>query len=313
MGRKNKVPFYKDNDLYRGLLDLFWITYTKLDRVGATKLRHKRFQGYDLNLENPKTLNEKMQWLKLNTYYKNPLVTQCSDKYAVRDYVKSKGLSNILNELYFAVDNVDDIDISNLPDKFVLKSNSGSTGNILVTDKSKFNLEDHKPYLDKLLKDKSYGPRNVEFSYDDIENKIIAEKYIEAESGKQPNDYKIFCSYGEPKFVYTASNRDGDETYYDYYTKDFEWIDVKAVRDNNSNGSIQKPSNWNEMLDIASKLSEDFPLVRVDLYSEFGKTIFGELTFLSASGCDKFDPIEYDWKFGAMFDISDELKKYSKK
>lgn len=310
--RNSKIPFYKDNDLYRNLKDAVWSIYTKVDKVGATKLRHKRYLGYDLNLKNPQTLNEKMQWLKLNTYYKNPLVTQCSDKYAVRDFVKSKGLGHILTELYFAVDDVDDINISVLPEKFVLKSNSGSTGNILVTDKSKFNLEDHKPYLRKLLKDKSYGPRNVEFSYDDIENKIIAEKYIETESGRQPTDYKIFCSYGVPKFIYTATNRDGDETYYDYFTPEFEWIDVKTARDNNSGGNVKKPSNWDEMLEIASKLSEDFPLVRVDLYSEFGKTIFGELTFLSASGCDKLDPIEYDWKFGEMFDISDELKKYNK-
>lgn len=308
--RKNNanIPFYKKTQIYNYLKTKFWILYTIVDREGATKFRHKRFQGYELNLDDPKTLNEKMQWLKLNTYYKNPIITKCTDKYAVRDYVKEKGCEEILNELYQVTDDPEKINWDALPNKFVLKSNTGSTSNIICLDKSKLDKENAKKEMKKWLKDKSYGLRNVEFSYEGIENKIVIEKYIETEDGRQPKDYKIFCQYGEPKFLYVASNRDGDEAKYDFFTVDWQWLPVRTKRDPNSGGNVKRPDNFEDMLHYAKILSKDFPLVRVDFYSEFGKVIFGELTFLSASGNDRFEPREYDRIFGDMFDIDDLVK-----
>lgn len=291
---------------------LFWKNYARMAPISATKLHYKRLMGKPLDFKNPKTLSEKLQYLKVYDYYKNPTVTQCADKYAVRDYVQNKGCAEILNDLYFAFDSVDEIDWDDLPNEFVLKCNHDSGGYIVCRDKSKFDIEQAKKKLRKWMKSE-YGLEHVEFSYEGIKRKIICEKIIQSEDGGAPRDFKIFCSHGSPKFLYVNSERkEGtDEFALDYFTPEWEWIPVRNGSLPNAKNRMEKPRNLDLLLEYAKKLSEDFPIVRVDLYSEFGKITFGELTFLPTGGTFHLNPSEYDEKFGEMFPIS--VKKSRKK
>lgn len=288
------------HDLYWGIYRSAWRTYASIAPISATKKRYKKSMGRIPDLKSPKTLNEKMQYLKLFVYRHNPLISQCTDKYAVREYVKEKNCGEILNDLFYVYDSVDDIEWDKLPHEFVIKCNHGSGGNIICHDKSKLDVEKAKRQLKKWMKD-DYGLERVEFSYEGIERKIIVEKFIETEDSLPPRDYKIFCSWGEPKLLFVASDRYEGKTKFDYYTPSWEWIDVKNGHPNA--GPMQRPNQLDEMLEYARKLSQDFPLVRVDLYNEFGKIIFGELTFLHFGGVTPFDPYDYDEKFGALFNL----------
>lgn len=290
------------HDIYWMRYRFFWRSYALLAPMAATKSRFKNCMGYLPDLKEPKTLNEKMQYLKLHDYWKNPVVCQCTDKYAVRDFVCAKGCSEILNELYTVYDSVDEIDWEEIPQEFVLKCNHGSGGNIICYDKNVLDIEDAKKKLRKWMK-AEFGLERVEYSYEGIKRKIICEKIIKTEDGKPPKDYKIFCSYGEPKVLFVASDRRDGTAKFDYFTPEWEWIPVKNGHPN-AECTLQKPERWNDMLDYASKLSKDFPLVRVDLYHEFNQIIFGELTFLHYGGIGPFDPPEYDRKFGDLFPIN---------
>lgn len=267
----------------------------------ATKILFKKYLGYRLNMDKPQTLNEKLQYLKLRTYANNALVTQCADKYAVRKYVKKCGCEDTLINLLGVWDNAKDIDFARLPEKFAIKCNHGTESNIICTDKSRLDVQETKNLLNKWMKENT-GRQRVEMSYSSIERKIIAESFIETSDGKPPKDYKIFCSYGEPKFLFVASDRFDNKTKFDYFTLDWEWMPVKNGHPNAEPNAIQCPEGWNEMLETAKKLSKPFPLVRVDLYYENRKVIFGELTFLHFGGLTPFDPSEFDLILGKLID-----------
>jgi len=269
--------------------------------VAATKSRYKKRMGHFPDLKDPKTLTEKMQYLKLHDYWKNPVVGQCADKYAVREYVAQKGCQEILNELYAVYSSVEEIDWEGLPNKFVLKCNHGCGWNIICRDKSKLDIEDAKKKLRKWMKE-SYGLTSVEYNYEGIERKIICEKLIETEDGRPPWDYKIFCSYGEPKLLYIVSDREKGHTKSDFFTPDGEWIDARSGYPN-VGPTLKRPGRLGDIFNYARRLSEDFPLVRVDFYYESDQIIFGELTFMHAGGTVQFDPPEIDKTFGDLFPI----------
>ena len=187
-----------------------------------------------------------------------------------------------------------------LPDQFVLKCNHGCGGNIICRDKKSLDKRDAIEKLSKWM-NQEYGLEHVEYSYEGIPRKIICEKLIETEDGQLPRDYKIFCSYGVPKLIYVISERKETTENLDYFTPDWDWIPVRNGILTNAGSKLRKPDNLKDLLDYASKLSKRFPIVRVDLYSEFGKVLFGELTFLPTGGCFKLDPPEYDRKFGDLF------------
>lgn len=259
--------------------------------------------NHPLDLENPVGLNDKLQYLKLHQYKHNPLIIQCADKYRVRDYIKQRGCEELLVDLYGAWDNVEEIDWDVLPKKFVLKCNHGCGYNIVCTDKDTFDFNGAKEKLNKWMKE-SYGDAQSENCiYGKIKRKIIAEQFIESEDGNPINDFKFFCSYGVPKFSYIITGGHGDEMCLDYYTTDWEWIPVRNGGYPNAKVKKEKPKMLEEMLQYASKLSKQFPLVRVDLYCEFGKIYFGELTFLATSGLSNFIPYSYNETFGKMIPI----------
>ena len=288
-------------------INSFWAGLAKKNPEKATKLLYKIKTGKTLNLKEPKTLTEKMQWLKLNEYYHNDLVTQCIDKYRVREFVKKKGYGHILNELYGVWDTVEEIKWDRLPEKFILKCNHGCGYNIVCSDKETFDIHKAKSLLNKWLNE-SYGWVNAELIYSDVKPKIICERFIETENGKELRDYKFFCSYGNPKLVYVITGGHGKDECLDYYTTDWKWIPVNNGTLPNAGDIVEKPKQLKEMLEVAAALSVDFPIVRVDLYSEYGKIYFGELTFLATGGMSKYEPSVYDAKFGEMFPIGAENK-----
>lgn len=162
-----------------------------------------------INLEKPQTLDEKIQWLKLNTYLDNPLVTQCADKYAVRKYVQNCGCGEILNELYYCWDNVDEIEWDALPEKFVIKWNFGCGQNLICRDKSKLNINEATRLLKEWYKlHDIFYLQYSEMQYKNIVPKLICERLIETESGDLPLDYKLYCFNGKAKYVMLCTDRE---------------------------------------------------------------------------------------------------------
>lgn len=272
----------------------------------ATKILFRKYLGYSLDMNNPITLNQKMQWLKLRVYRDNALVNQCADKYRVREFVKNKGREDLLVQLLGVWDNPSQIDFDTLPEKFVLKCNHGSGSVIICQDKTKIDQEFVRLQLANWMKE-DYGLQRAELSYKNMDKKIICEELIETEDGKAPKDYKIFCNYGVPRFLFVASERHGAEASFDFYDLEWNHIPVTNCHPNAIKDNI-KPVMFEKMLEAASDISKEFPIVRVDLYCENNRVYFGELTFLHFGGLHPFTPKEYDKIFGNMFNIESLLK-----
>ncbi len=277
----------------------FCILASRLNPEFASKIRYRYYVGKPLNLTNPQTLNEKMMYLKLRVYWDKQFVADRADKYKVHSVVTDFGCPEILNELYGAWERVEDINWDKLPQRFAIKCNHGSGYNIICTDKSRFDIPEAEKKLRGWLKEK-YGVERAEQGiYSRIKPMIIAEKFIETADNKPPKDFKFFCSYGEVKFLFVASDRIDEQTKFDYYWPDWTWIPVRNQHPNV--GPIEKPKMLDKMIDYAKRLSKDLPLIRVDLYNEGEQIIFGELTFTHFGCLNSFDPDEYDLLFGQCF------------
>lgn len=249
-----------------------------------------------LELKNPVRFTEKMQWYKL--YYKNDMMPCCSDKYLVREYVKSKGLEHILNELICVFEEPEDIRLDRLPDKFVMKLSNGSGTNLLCQDKGKL-VESEVIGQFRRFIFKVEANLGREWPYLKVKPRIIVERLLEDEShiNNAINDYKIFCYDGKPEYVICISDRYSDQCNHLVY--DTDWNKVHVVSEGaRIEEDAPRPENLEEMLEIAAKLSEDFPFVRVDLYSLSGKVYFGEITFYPWSGYMEFEPDEFDFVLG---------------
>lgn len=262
--------------------------------------------GRRLKLNDPKRYTEKLQWYKLN--YRDSLMTKCSDKYAVRDYVKEKDLEEILNPLYGVYDNVDKVEFESLPNSFALKNTSGAGGNIFVEDKSKANINEIKEIAGKWLLDtkSKYGR---EWSYYNYKPRIIIEKLLERDENHDIPDYKFFCFNGEVKYLYTmidyTDNHDNGKC--SFFTPEFKKLPYRRSEFPPIEGDITKPENFDKMIEIAEILSKDFPHVRVDLYNIRGQIIFGEMTFYNASGYTVFEPDEFDFILGKEFKLPQKI------
>ncbi|WP_440100009.1 ATP-grasp fold amidoligase family protein [Serratia ureilytica] len=252
------------------------------------RLIYKRAFGKPLNLQAPSTWNEKINHLKLNDYSKNALVTQCADKYAVREYIKAKGCEEILNELYFACDSVQEIPWETLPEKFVIKGNHGSGYNLICQNKQSLNIKSASQLIDGWMKD-DYWKTYVELNYKGIQKKIIGEKYIESANGHEPEDYKIYCFRGVPYCTLLCVGRDTGTPKYYFFDKDFKFLcyseDCLALSQEEIDAFV-KPEGYDELFEYAARLSAPFEFVRVDFYISQGQIIFGELTFTPSAGLD---------------------------
>ena len=256
--------------------------------------------GRKLNLKNPKTFNEKLQWLKL--YNHKPEYTIMVDKVKAKEYVaKLIGEEHIIPTLG-VWDDPDDIDFDALPDQFVLKCNHNSgTGMCICRDKSKFDIEKVKAELRKGLKE-NYYMRWREWPYKNVPRKILAEKFMVDESGTELKDYKIFCFNGEPRYCQVISDRNTDEKI-DFY--DMHWkrlVGLVGLNDkvHNSEYAIPCPESFEDMKQMASLLAKSIPFSRIDFYEINHQAYFGEITFFPATGFGNFNPREWNVKMGDM-------------
>ena len=264
------MDFYKkiikNKKLRFKIISLFKFVPDKL----MLKFQYRVKCGRKLNLENPERYTEKIQWYKLN--YRDPVMQQCADKYLVREYVKSKGLEGILNDLYAVFEKPEDISLENLPEKFVLKLSNGSGTNYICKDKNEANVEEiRKMFFD--FKAQSGASAGREWVYtSEKEPVIIAEQFLE-DGSEGLCDYKFLCFNGKPEYILFHKDRFTDQHTKNIY--DINWKNLNII-----NGypcckeEILKPENFEEMLKISEILSEDFPAARVDLYNVNGKIYF---------------------------------------
>lgn len=259
----------------------------------------KRTTGQNLDLENPKTFNEKLQWLKL--YDSTPLKTRLADKYLVRDWVKEKIGEEYLIPLLGVWDSFDEIDFDALPNQFVLKANHGCGWNIIVTDKSKFDKADAKKKFDSWMKLNFAYSFGLELQYLNIPPKIIAEAYVE-NAGNDLYDYKVFCFNGKAESIMFLSER---KTGLKMAFYDLQWNKLPFTYSFPRNPEdIPKPQNLDLLISLAEKLSEGFAHVRVDFYILNDGTLkFGEMTFTSASGSCKWNPPEQNRIYGDLITL----------
>lgn len=282
-------PFYK---LY--ILGLKIIP----DKV-IIKRSFKKHIGYALNLDNPQTLNEKINWLKL--YDRKDLHTTVADKYKVRAYVEEKVGAKYLIPLLYHTKNADEIRPENLPDlNYIIKTNHDSSGGVIVRDPSSIDWDLTRNRFKHLLKENHYYSTN-EWQYKNIEPRIVVEELLTYEDGSIPDDYKCHCFNGKLAFVMIDFDRHSNKRTRNLY--DPEWNLIPCNWGRPYGKEVAKPENFEEMKVIAEKLSKDFKYVRVDFYLVKGSIYFGEITFHHASGFQKFYTHECDLKLGQQLNI----------
>ena len=259
-----------------------------LDDITFLKLYYRVFTGKSFDLENPQTFNEKIQWLKL--YNQKPEYTVMADKYLAKEYVGKKIGEQYIIPLLGVWDNPDEINFEKLPDQFVLKCNHNSgTGMCICKDKSTLNIDKVKKKLKKGLNE-NFFLHGREWVYKNIPRKIIAEEYMTDESGYELKDYKIFCFNGVPKLIEVDFDRFTTGHKRNLYTTDWKLMDAEIKYKNVPDRKIDRPECLDKMLELAGKLSENIPHVRVDFYVINQKIYFGELTFYHESGLADFRP-----------------------
>ena len=254
-----------------------------------------------LNLENPQTYSEKLQWIKL--YDRNPLYTMLVDKYEVKSYIQEHIGKEYVIPTIDLWDKFEDIDFTKLPNKFVLKCTHDSGGLIICKDKSKLDIDKARKKINKCLKHSFYwGMR--EWPYKNVKPRIIAEEYMEDSKTGELRDYKFFCFDGVVKALFVASERqkEGEETKFDFFDADYNHL---PFQNGHPNASVlpEKPMCFDVMKELASKLSKGIPEVRIDFYEVDGRVYFGEMTFFHWSGMTPFDPEEWDYKFGSWIKL----------
>lgn len=276
----------------------YFITLLKIivGRVTYEKLRAFQYLGYWPNLKKPTTYNEKLMQMKLFRIPHN--ASLLSDKLAVRGFVKEMIGERYLNTLYFSGDLPDEIDFDALPEKFVIKTNNGCEGNIIVKEKADINIPNIKATIRTFLKQK-FGYLTNESWYLGIKPKILIEEFMEAENGDVPDDYKFFCFHGVCKFIQVNKNRFSNHNILFY---DENWIALPFGLSHYPHSvDVAKPENFEDMKEIAQKLSKGYDFVRVDLYSYKGLIKFGEMTFAPNAGWKPFNPPTYDAILGKMW------------
>lgn len=262
------------------------------------KMQYRYHFRKKLDLINPKTFNEKIQWLKL--YDRRPEYSKFVDKYAVREYIKYTIGEEYLIPLIEVYDNVEEIDWDVLPEKFVLKCTHGSTCNIICNDKSTLDIEDSKKKINLWMNQNWYW-YGREWPYKTVKPRIICERYMVDESGIELKDYKFFCFNGKPEIMFIATDR-GIDTRFDFYDMKFNHIPVMQHY-KNSEKEIHKPVNFDKMVNLSRILSKGIPHIRVDFYSINESVYFGELTLYHFSGLQKFEPDEYDEFLGDFIEL----------
>jgi hypothetical protein len=282
-----------------------WFMNKRFSDEQYLKRMFKKYQGYDLDLENPRTLNEKLQWLKIHD--RKNFQIMFADKYAARDYIRNTFGEEYLIPLVFQTNDFRDITSQNLPEfPFVIKTNHGFGNSIIVRDKSKVDWRKLRmDYRRWLLNNYYYFER--EWQYKNIKPLIIAEKMLICKSGKVPNDYKLNFIEGNLEFIYVSVDREGanKRNIYDKHWQpvQFTWArkgkDISKLRGD----EVEPPLTLSKMIEFGSKIAKLYKYARVDFYDVDGKLYFGEITQCHGGGFDQMLPFEYDVKYGEKISL----------
>lgn len=292
----------KNNNFFLYLYDrLKELYFKRFSDEGLIRKRFKKKVGRGVNLENPKEFNDKLQWLKL--YWYDPIATQSADKYEVRKIVENRIGDEYLNELIDVYESVDEINVDELPESFVLKGTHASGYNIICKDKNKMNWKLEFNKMKRWLHNNYYW-RTREWVYKDIKPRIICERLlIGNDNNLSLTDYKIYCFNGQPTYCQVIRDRDSSGTI-DFFDTEWNHMNFTGLQNMpNSTEKIMKPDRYSEMLNLANKLSRGFPFVRVDFYYVQGDIFFGELTFFPAGGFGTFNPPVWNGKIGELLDL----------
>lgn len=278
------------------------------------KLRYRKFKdevylkksfykvhGYPLNLENPQTLNEKIQWLKLHD--RRQINTKLADKFAVREFIREHFGDSYLIPLLFHTTDVTDLVAEKLPEApFIIKTNHDSGNFVIVRDKNRVKWKDIQIKF-KWSMSFNYYHQDREWQYKYITPRILVEQLLVQKNGKIPNDYKLHCINGKVSFVYVSVDREGKNKRNIY---DKEWNPLhftlaskKKNIENLRGEEIEPPLSYSLMISFAEKIARLYPYVRVDFYDVDGKLYFGEVTHHHGGGYDRFTPAEWDYKWGS--------------
>ena len=272
------------------------------DRL-ALKILYKNVFFKDLDLNNPQTFNEKLQWLKL--YDRRPEYTTMVDKYAVKKYVADRIGEEYIIPTLGVWDSFDEIDFDSLPEQFVLKCTHSSGDIVICRDKASFDKEAARKKM-KYFLEKDFYLIAREWPYKNVPRRIIAEKYMEDNQTQELRDYKFFTFEGVVKALFVASDRlkKDEDTKFDFFDADYKHLDIINGHPN-SKTLPKKPATFAEMKRLAEKISQGIPHVRVDFYEINGKTYFGEMTFYHWSGLKEFKPDSWDKTFGDWIKLPD--------
>lgn len=255
--------------------------------------------GKSIDLKNPETFNEKIQWLKIHD--RKDMYIKLVDKYeAKKNVIESIGEDYVIPTIGI-YDKFEDINFDELPSQFVIKCTHDSGGLVVVKDKSKMNLREIRKKISKSLK-RNYYYHGREWPYKNVKPRIIIEKYMEDDNADELTDYKVMCFGGKAKMIFTCTERFGDGLKVTFF--DLDWNKLPFERHYPaSKKDIPKPKNLKKMIELSEKLAEGIPFVRIDWYEINGKLYFGEYTFYPGSGFEEFTPEEWDKKLGDLIDL----------
>ncbi len=276
---------------------LKWMNDEKFLRI-AYKIR----MGKELDLDSPKSFNEKLQWLKLHD--RKPIYTQLVDKYEAKRIVADKIGEQYIIPTLGVWDRFDDIDFDKLPDKFVLKCTHDSGSYMICHNKETFNYKAARKKFNRCLKLSFYWT-DRQWPYKDVKPRIIAEEYMEDDATKELRDYKFFTFNGQVKALFIATDRSNqnEDTKFDFFDENFNHLPITNGHPN-ANPTPDKPLCFDEMKKLASVLGKGIPQVRVDFYEVNGRVYFGEMTFFHWSGMVPFEPEEWDTIFGSWINLN---------
>lgn len=265
------------------------------------KLQYRHHFKKNLDLKNPITYNEKIQWLKL--YDRRPEYITYVDKYEVRKFIKDSIGDDYLIPLIGVYDSVKEIDWNQLPDSFVLKCTHGSSCNIICRNKSELNIEQSKIKLENWMK-KNWYWYGREWPYKDVIPRIICEEFLIQDDGEELRDYRFFCFKGEPRFITVDfSITDKKKTRRNLYDLSWNRMDAEISYPNENSYIVKKPERLEEMIRLSKIISTNIPHARIDFYYIRNKIYFGEITLYHQSGFGKIKPAEFDRIMGDWIEL----------
>jgi len=315
---KEEKKYYKifGISLQLPFLDKYFISQSKSNFLMREQLTDEKIKeiatqifkekvGYTPDLDNPRSFNEKIFWMKLHDH--NPMITKCCDKFAVKEYVTEKlGPGHVIPTI-LSWENSESIDFAVLPEQYVMKVNWSSGYNIIVKDKSKISEEEIRKKVAHWMhpQQNSYY-QTFNWGYKNMKPVVYAEQYMEQMDG-QLYDYKFYCCNGKVEFMFIATDRhEKNRLTYDFFDRDFHKLDFYYGNRAHSECPLHKPRFYDEMIKSAEVLAEGFPFVRVDFYETENQFYVGEMTFYSGGGILPFDPVEWDYKLGEYIPVPDK-------